>query len=270
MLGILRIGTGCILWKMDAERQWFIREMRLAWVVGGLLFGGGLMNWLWDHEQPSHPPALSQQNGFCFYSEGGTHFGPVIGDIKQIDEEVQARSVTLRESQEAGLRFKDGYQASPGLGRTVAHTLCHRVSMYGQIDCVINILDVSVMAFGASIPMAFGRDHNLVILFEEATFRCRGFTARFAHHSAERIREMLKPMEGCPVSLFTAWAAKDRFGSHAADCLLRGLRSNQADEQSRRTIDALERVAASGPRLASKAHDLPTLCRLATRRVPAS
>lgn len=201
MLGVLGIGTGCILWKMDFEGQWLVRGVSLASVAGGLLFWGVLMHWLWTLERSARPSVASKQNGFWFYSGGATHLGPVIGIMKQLADEVQARSVILLESQVAGWRFKAGYQTSPGLGRAVAHALHHRVPRDGQMACVIEVLDAAVMAFCTPMSTLCGRrDFVLVVLFEEAPLRFHGSIAPAARRSVERIRETLEAVEKGSVS----------------------------------------------------------------------
>lgn len=201
MLGVLGIGTGCILWKMDSEGQWLVRGVSLAAVVGGLLFWGILMHWLWTLVRSTHPSATSEQNGVRFYSGGATHLASVIGVMKQLADEVQARSVVLLESHAAGWHFKSGYQASPGLGRAVAHALHHRVSRNGQMACVIKVLDAAVMAFCTPMATMCGRrDFVLVVLFEESPMRFHGSIAPVARRSVERIRETLEAVEKVSVS----------------------------------------------------------------------
>lgn len=201
MLGVLGIGAGCILWRMDAEGQWFVRGVSLASVAGGLLFWGVLMHWFWALGRSARRSAASQQNGFSFYSGGATHLGAVIGVMKQLADEVQGRSVILLESQAAHWCFKAGYLASPGMGKAVAHALHHRVPREGQMACVIEILDAAVMAF--CTPMATvceRRDFVLVVLFEEASPRFLGAIAPVVRRSVERIRETLEAVQKCPVS----------------------------------------------------------------------
>lgn len=201
MLGVLGIGAGCILWRMDSEGQWFVRGVSLASVAGGLLFWGVLMHWLWALERSARTSPASQQNGFWFYSGGATHLGAVIGVMKQLADEVQARSVILLESQAACWCFKAGYQASPGLGKAVAHALHHRVPREGQTACVIEVLDAAVMAFCTPMATVCGRrNFVLVVLFEEAPPRFLGSIAPVARRSVERIRETLESVEKCPVS----------------------------------------------------------------------
>lgn len=208
LLGVLGIGTGSLLWKMDSEGQWLIRGISLASVAVGLLFWGILIHWLWVIGRPSHRSAGSSEEGFWFYSGGATHLGPVIGVMKQLADAVQARSVILLESKAVGWHFKAGYQASPGLGRAVAHAFHQRVPRGGQTACVIEVLDAAVMAFCTPLSMLSGQAYALVALFEEASQQCHGSIAPVVHRSAECIREMLERAEECTVRRLPGWSAE--------------------------------------------------------------
>lgn len=209
LLGVLGIGTGCLLWTMDTEGQWFVRGVSLASVAGGLLFWGVLMHSLWVHGRLSRRSPGYLEEGFWFYSGGATHLGPVIDAMKQLADKVQARSVILLESQAASWGFKAGYQASPGLGRSVAHALHQRISRDGQTACIIEVLDAAVMAFCTPLSMVGGRDYALVALFEEASPKCHGSIAPVARRSAENIREILERVEERSASRPPGWSSED-------------------------------------------------------------
>ena len=208
MLGVLGIGTGCILWKMDSEGQWLVRGVSFASVAVGLLFWGMLMHCLWVHGRRSQRSAGSPEEGFWFYSGGATHLGPVIGTMKLLADEVQASSVILLESQVVGWSFKAGYQASPGLGRAVAQAFHQRVPRDGQTASVIEVLDAAVMAFCTPLSMLNGQAYALVALFEKASFQYHGSIAPVARRSAERIREMLERAEECTAGCLPGWSAE--------------------------------------------------------------
>jgi hypothetical protein len=208
LLGVLGIGTGCILWMIDSEGQWFVRGVSLASVAVGLLFWGILMHGVWVTGRPAHRSAGSPEEGFWFYSGGATHLGPVIGAMKQLADEVRARSVILLESQTAGWHFKAGYQASPGLGRAVAHALHQRVPGDGQTASVIEVLDAAVMAFCTPMSMLSGQTYALVALFEVASLHSHGSIAPVARRSAEGIREILLRVEERAASPLRGWSAE--------------------------------------------------------------
>jgi hypothetical protein len=195
LLGVFAIGTGSLLWKMDSEGQWLVRGVSLASVAVGLLFWGILMHCLWVNGRPSHRSAGSQAEGFWFYSGGSVHLGPVIGALKQFADEVQARSVILLESQAARWHFKAGYQASPGLGRAVAHALHQRIPKAGQTACCIEVLDAAVMAFSTPLSIMSGQDYALVALFEASPLPRHGSIAPAARRSAAWIRDYLERVE---------------------------------------------------------------------------
>ncbi len=195
MLGVLGIGTSCILWKMNSEGLWLVPGASLLSVVGGLLFWGVLIQWLWTRERAADPTVAYQLNDFWFYSEGATHLGPVIAVMKELANEVQVRFVILLKSQSAGRHFKTGYRASRELGRTVAHALHLRVPRDAKRPSVIDVLDAAVSAFCTPMStLCGGRDYVLVALFEEANLRFHGSIAPVAGRCVERIREMLEPV----------------------------------------------------------------------------